>query len=405
MGYREKEIVNTPYQNLNHFVVTDNDEAFYTKLLNGLPIPPNNYTHSRRNELTPAFDWTIKYYGTSYQQPSSTAKSMSIVQVAPYNTVLTSLRNKADLLAVAQLNENASSSSFNLGVTMAEFGKTAALVGTSATRIYHALRMLKKGRLGSAIDALSLSRNDHLPELRRISSNKKLSVDQRLSNQWLELRYGWRPLINDIYSAAEATANLLYLWPYDITVKGYGKDSDSYDAVGAIPSAGGTYRPHHERQFTVKRRYVRHIKVIPPSYRTFNSMGLHNPYLIAWELMPWSFVIDWFLPIGTWLAAAATPALPSAVYGTDSWRTTGFIKKTSNGFFHYDPPNRWYCTNAVHFIELNEYQRSLNTAWPTASFPSISNATWFPERALDAVSLLNSLRGNGSKDPFLKRRY
>jgi hypothetical protein len=34
-----------------------------------------------------------------------------------------------------------------------------------------------------------------------------------------------------------------------------------------------------------------------------NSMGFLNPIEILWELLPLSFVIDWFLPIGTFLAA------------------------------------------------------------------------------------------------------
>jgi hypothetical protein len=33
------------------------------------------------------------------------------------------------------------------------------------------------------------------------------------------------------------------------------------------------------------------------------SAGLVNPLSIAWELLPWSFVVDWFIPVGNTLEA------------------------------------------------------------------------------------------------------
>jgi hypothetical protein len=30
-------------------------------------------------------------------------------------------------------------------------------------------------------------------------------------------------------------------------------------------------------------------------------LGLTNPLAIAWELVPFSFVLDWLVPVGTWL--------------------------------------------------------------------------------------------------------
>jgi hypothetical protein len=32
-------------------------------------------------------------------------------------------------------------------------------------------------------------------------------------------------------------------------------------------------------------------------------MGLANPASIAWEFMPWSFAVDWAIPIGSWIEA------------------------------------------------------------------------------------------------------
>lgn len=42
-------------------------------------------------------------------------------------------------------------------------------------------------------------------------------------------------------------------------------------------------------------------------------VGLMDPLSVAWELVPFSFVLDWFLPIGSWLSARG---LSQAMTGT-----------------------------------------------------------------------------------------
>jgi hypothetical protein len=34
---------------------------------------------------------------------------------------------------------------------------------------------------------------------------------------------------------------------------------------------------------------------------SFRGSGISNPALVAWELVPFSFVADWFVPVGDWL--------------------------------------------------------------------------------------------------------
>lgn len=38
----------------------------------------------------------------------------------------------------------------------------------------------------------------------------------------------------------------------------------------------------------------------PILYRT-NQLGLVNPAAVAWELVPFSFLVDWFIGVGSWL--------------------------------------------------------------------------------------------------------
>jgi hypothetical protein len=59
------------------------------------------------------------------------------------------------------------------------------------------------------------------------------------------------------------------------------------------------------RDETVEARVkcVIHAKVKSESLTRLKQLGLANPAAIAWELVPFSFVFDWFVPVGEFLNA------------------------------------------------------------------------------------------------------
>jgi hypothetical protein len=40
-----------------------------------------------------------------------------------------------------------------------------------------------------------------------------------------------------------------------------------------------------------------------PKLAELSSLGLINPLEIVWEVLRYSFVVDWFLPVGEWLGS------------------------------------------------------------------------------------------------------
>lgn len=58
-----------------------------------------------------------------------------------------------------------------------------------------------------------------------------------------------------------------------------------------------------------------------PKVALFSSLGLINPASIAWEVMRYSFVVDWFLPIGPWLNSWTADAGWSFLSGTRSTKS------------------------------------------------------------------------------------
>lgn len=130
---------------------------------------------------------------------------------------------------------------------------------------------------------------------------------------WLEYIYGWKPLISDIHAAADES--LRFVLNRYSTIKGHGLFTDTrYLTL----SDGMSYIG---RNIPVKIKNAVTIELTLDNRKTmdWSRWGSFNPISIGWELMPYSFVVDWFFNVGQFLRNAETALL----YG--SAVTDGFI--------------------------------------------------------------------------------
>lgn len=122
-------------------------------------------------------------------------------------------------------------------------------------------------------------------------------------NRWLELQYGWKPLISDIQGACQAFDTLESSNnPYLAKVSGVsGENTESTWNKVSNTTTINYFKV--QEQWKHRCRVVLYYKLRNPLLARFASLGLTNPFELAWEKMKYSFVIDWFLPVGNWLSA------------------------------------------------------------------------------------------------------
>jgi hypothetical protein len=147
-------------------------------------------------------------------------------------------------------------------------------------------------KLGRA--ALALRRGDFSNAARQLGTRPRGTrlKAKDVSGRWLELQYGWIPLLTSSFEAAKAFEEVSN-GPRKSVFTASGTRSVSYEAsqgplTFTIPlkgRAGRRLQYEMSEEMSVQRQ-----------------MGLLDPLSIAWELTPWSFVIDWFLPIGIYLS-------------------------------------------------------------------------------------------------------
>lgn len=154
-------------------------------------------------------------------------------------------------------------------------------------------------------------------ERRRI--NNELYILRTMAATLLAYRYGVAPIMSDIFKT-----HALMTQP----------SQDDFNirltrAVGvrALPLDGWfTERWDGSHRYTV--RYT--AKVDNPNVWLANRLGLLNPLYWAWDATPWSFVVDWWLPVGDVLQSYTAYLGLSWIDGSDTVSYKGKCKLEIN---------------------------------------------------------------------------
>jgi hypothetical protein len=111
------------------------------------------------------------------------------------------------------------------------------------------------------------------------------------------LQYGWKPLLHDAYSGAQFLAHQLSapaVKRYTAVLTSASLKTAPLDTVSAGSYSGA---------LLVTRKCSRQIIAFLSESNVSALTNLIDPLTVAWELMPYSFVVDWFAPIGSYLSA------------------------------------------------------------------------------------------------------
>jgi len=174
----------------------------------------------------------------------------------------------------------------NLAQSIAEYRQTSKMFADLANDVVKTFRSFRSGRV--------------LNDLVRGVSRPRDQKAKAIANRWLQYQYGLRPAMSDVYGSAEALASKIrdgmYLY-HTVRAKEEKRTKTPYQNVGFSQRIYTTYE--HEWQGKCRARY----KVSDPTMKQLAQIGISNPLLLAWELVPYSFVIDWLIPIGNWLGS------------------------------------------------------------------------------------------------------
>jgi len=211
--------------------------------------------------------------------------------------LFTLLHDRSD----ASLLPKIKNQSINLAQAFAERGQTAELVASTAKRLAKVYTALRHGNLPAAINNLVTGASPTGRQLASWKQKRSLSPERRAGSTWLELQYGWKPLLSDVYGAAQLCAESLQRVRLErVSVK---LKYDDHVIVPLSPQGlSNNLLMFEDWTWIVTMKQSCTFSLDSQAARSMSQIGVSNPLNLAWELLPYSFVIDWFLPIGNWLS-------------------------------------------------------------------------------------------------------
>lgn len=271
------------------------------------------------------------------------------------NTISVNLATEVDP-AYAQAYDRFYTKAFEqaqLALSLRESGKSMAMVAKRAGQLYRAVRALKSFRFGDFSRELGITALSSGPRKKMDEKWFKQSATKSLSDTWLEYTFGWKPLVDDIGSA----------------VKVLQQDFKSRPVIGkSVRFTTNSQKNDSSEEQSVTKIDVR-IRGTPvitnPNRLLAKQLGFTNPALVLWDAVPFSFVVDWFVPVSKFLTSYDNEVGYTVIGRSKSVRvsTDGLFRHAADGA----APGACY----VHYFD-----RTIPSSFPQ---PDLSSRMRVPE--------------------------
>jgi len=189
-------------------------------------------------------------------------------------------------------------------------------------------------------DLTTVSVPNFILDLGQLSSlvdlwSSRRSVVKNVAGGWLNYSFGWRPTISDVtnmLSAVTGVQRRLALWNASVgkvisrQVTVYTNSIFKSGSLTNTPTALGTTKWWG----ALDQRVTAHVAYRPSAIRDVDdistkllalvdSLGFELNPAIIWDKLPFSFVVDWFIGIGDYLARIKLDTLELPILLVDSY--------------------------------------------------------------------------------------
>lgn len=320
---------------------------------------PNRHTYSRYvNTYLSGISWTRTQSGQTYQRSQGTGPHGS----CPSRALPTDLYSAAYNRALGKITDELRGS-VDLSVDIAQAGQTAGLL-KSAQQALDYVRTVKSGRL-----------------LRDFADWRKGS--RTIGNKWLEFQYGIKPLISSAYGCLDQVMNdssKRMKFVHRATERQEYSERETFDGGRGLRISKGVRSCRVEISLHCAFR-----SSVAQTLQNYTSL---NPASVVWELIPYSFVVDWFYDVGSYVRNLETAMLNASVF-EHGYRTVGYLIEgtvSENEGWSDGLGNEIFRVVNGSFRRTS-FDRALLSSWPMPVAPSFS-AKLGSGRLLNAAALM-----------------
>lgn len=279
----------------------------------------------------------------------------------------------------------------NLAQMFGEKKQTSALIVNNLNRLIYAGKALKAGNVEALARALGVV--VHKRKLVRVRKRIRTVIEKdvvpssALADLWLEFKFGWMPLLQDIYGAAELLAEF-HREKYSVSTV-TARHKIELKALASTYPYGSTGKTADSSTGTMNGRITFRFRTSTGLFGNTPNMGLAEPHLLAWELLPFSFVADWVLPIGDYLSSlTATQGVTFLDGFITYWTKRDGIRQIADVFDNGNPYLHQVIVKEGSFrTEVLNHRRDVYAAFPRPRLPVVKDP-FSVDHVVTALALL-----------------
>lgn len=209
-------------------------------------------------------------------------------------------------------------------------------------------------------------------------------LSKTAANGWLQFQYGWKPLYQDLWGAANEltnrAVNVLRRITASFSLPMWENFSETTDGVTLTRNTSG-------------KQACKIVCVYEMPGLALDRFSSLNPVSLAWELIPYSFVVDWIYDVGSFLRSLETALLygarfksgyASELYYVRQHLTLDGVTSVNGSGYQY-----FYESNDASYKGTSFARRVLSQT-PTPQTPSF-HASMGWQRWLSAGALMRQL--------------
>lgn len=368
--------------------------GFHRLRARGAPLPSHDYYWYRRDNKSPS---SSTYNGRKTEiDVGLIPKLLDVVTSGtfPARGLTSSIDTIDDIKSITRnrLLGKIRDTQIDLGVSLGEYRETAAFVALAAAKVAESARLFKRGHVEKAVRTLrGVKRN---PAILRILTGRRnhrwTDLPAAAADAQLTMAFAVRPLLRDVYDAcALLEKGYVSTEAQPITVR-----SGHSTSIATPNLKSGFYGMRVNADIRVQGQVTYWVN--NPLLRTLDQCGVLNPLSVAWEITPFSFVLDWFLPIGEFIQNVLPP---QGVTFSDGYIYTKLYGSLRLFTDISDAGGEWHtsCTSE----EVLKHREMLSD-FPTyhAVVPDVSLSK---NQVASSMALIYKLKFEGLKSPILRK--
>lgn len=272
--------MNTPTSNLGDYMFVEWGSRDLPK--DSDHVRPTAYWAHRFSQKPGTFrEWRPRTFGGgkywSYGQHGFGSDTLS-AYTSPWNSIS---MNNLYYETMAAANAAVTSSDVSAGETIAELPQTVGTLADLSIRTLRGYHLARKGKWGEAAKVLSF--------------DGVRSIPKGIADYFLMWKFGIKPAVEDAYQMAKAIQDALNK-PALVAV------TRRREEEGPYVSVPGWTAEFHDRISVAEVKYI--YRVMDRHAHAINV--LIDPLTLPWQLLPLSFVVDWFVPISSFIRGITT---------------------------------------------------------------------------------------------------